>query len=79
MPWKKSEPMEERIEFAIESVRPRTFGLLCREYGISSRDRIQMARALFAFGLVGMGEESRRPRSSPGAAEVKKWCARSCG
>jgi hypothetical protein len=37
MPWKKSEPMEERIEFALKAMRALNFRALCQEYGISSK------------------------------------------
>src|SRR5205814_9366900 len=36
MPWKKSEPMEERIEFGLRAVRNENFRALCREYGITA-------------------------------------------
>jgi transposase len=37
MPWKKSEPMEQRIEFGIKAMRALNFRALCQEYGISTK------------------------------------------
>ena len=37
MPWKKSEPMEQRVEFALQALRSGNFRELCQEYGISSK------------------------------------------
>jgi hypothetical protein len=37
MPWKKSEPMEERIEFALKAMRTLNFRALCEEYGIRAK------------------------------------------
>jgi hypothetical protein len=37
MPWKKTEPMEQRIEFALKALRTFNFRALCQEYGISAK------------------------------------------
>src|SRR5437773_12401856 len=37
MPWKKSEPMEERMEFAVRAMQTLNFRALCQQYGISTK------------------------------------------
>jgi transposase InsO family protein len=63
MPWKKSEPMEQRIEFAVKALRTLNFRGLCREYGISAKTGYKWRERFLRGGLGRMEEESRRPRS----------------
>ena len=63
MPWKKSEPMEERMEFAVRAMRTLNFRTLCQEYGISAKTGYKWKERFRGKGLAGMEEESRRPRS----------------
>lgn len=65
MPWKKSEPMEERIEFALKAMRALNFRALCQEYGISAKTGYKWKERFLREGVEGMAEESRRPKSSP--------------
>ena len=74
MPWKKSEPMEERIEFGLRAVRNENFRALCREYGITARTGYKWRERFLRCGIEGMEEESRRPRSSPEALEENEVC-----
>jgi transposase len=37
MPWEKSEPMDQRREFAIKALGTLNFRALCQEYGISAK------------------------------------------
>ncbi len=68
MPWKKSEPMEERIEFGLRAVRNENFRALCREYGITARTGYKGRGRMVRWGTEGgLREESRRPHHSPGA------------
>src|ERR1700686_1373074 len=64
MPWKKSEPMDLRKEFAIKALGTLNFRALCQEYGISAKTGYKWRERFLRQGLEGMGEESRRPRSS---------------
>lgn len=57
--------MEERIEFALKAMRTLNFRALCQEYGISAKTGYKWKARLVREGLEGMGEESRRPKSSP--------------
>jgi transposase InsO family protein len=74
MPWKKSEPMEERIEFGVRALRSENFRALCREYGITARTGYKWRERFLRYGIEGMAEESRRPRSSPGALGEREVC-----
>jgi hypothetical protein len=37
MPWKKSEPMDQRRDFALKALGTLNFRALCEEYGISTK------------------------------------------
>lgn len=63
MPWKKSEPMEERIEFGVRALRSENFRALCREYGITARTGYKWRERFLHYGIEGMAEESRRPQT----------------
>ena len=63
MPWRKSEPMEQRIEFGIKALRTLNFRALCQEYGISTKTGYKWKERLLREGIEGMGERSRRPHS----------------
>jgi putative transposase len=74
MPWKKSEPMDQRREFAIKALGTLNFRALCQEYGISAKTGYKWRERFLRQGLEGMGEESRRPRSSPGQLSESQVC-----
>jgi len=74
MPWKKSEPMEERIEFGLRAMGKENFRALCREYGITARTGYKWRERFVRWGKEGMVEGSRRPRSSPAALEEREVC-----
>lgn len=61
MPWKKSEPMEQRIEFALRALRSLNFRALCQEYGISAKTGYKWRERFLREGVEGMEERSRRP------------------
>ena len=65
MPWKKSEPMDQRLEFSCKALRGGNFRALCREYGISAKTGYKWQERFLRDGANGMMEESRRPRSHP--------------
>src|SRR5580658_688195 len=65
MPWKKSEPMDQRREFALKALGTLNFRALCQEYGISAKTGYKWRERFLRQGLEGMEEDSRRPRSSP--------------
>src|SRR6478672_1638953 len=74
MPWKKIEPMEERIEFALKAMGTLNFRQLCREYGISAKTGYKWKERFLAYGLNGMTDESRRPNSNPEGLEEPVVC-----
>ena len=74
MPWKKSEPMEERIEFGLRALEGGNFRALCREYGITARTGYKWRKRLVRWGTEGLKEESRRPHRSPGALGEREVC-----
>ena len=63
MPWKKSEPMEERIEFGLKALGAVNFRALCQEYGISTKTGYKWKERFLRDGIRGMVERSRRPKS----------------
>src|SRR6266496_217292 len=62
MPWKKIEPMEERIEFALKTMGTLNFRALCQEYGISAKTGYKWKERFLREGIRGMEEQSRRPQ-----------------
>jgi hypothetical protein len=74
MPWKKSEPMEQRREFGLRALGSENFRALCREYGITARTGYKWRERFLRWGIEGMREESRRPRTSPGALGEREVC-----
>ena len=69
MPWKKSEPMEQRTEFALKALKSENFRALCPEYGISTKTGYKWRERFLSRGIAGLAEESRRPQSH--ALELK--------
>ena len=65
MPWKTTNVMNQRIEFALKSLKTSNFRELCRDYGISTKTGYKWQKRLLEHGTGGMEEQSRRPRSSP--------------
>ncbi len=74
MPWKKSEPMEQRIEFALKAMGTLNFRALCQEYGISTKTGYKWRERFFRWGWEGMAEESRRPKSNPQQLPEEEVC-----
>jgi putative transposase len=62
MPWRKSEPMDQRIEFAIKAMRTLNFRALCQEYGISTKTGYKWRERFLRNGFEGLEEQSRRPK-----------------
>jgi len=50
MPWKTSEPMDQRIEFAMEALRTDNFRALCAKYGISPKTGYKWRERLLRRG-----------------------------
>lgn len=74
MPWRKTEPMEQRIEFALKAMQTLNFRVLCQEYGISTKTGYKWKERFMREGLEGMGEESRRPKSHAAQLPEEEVC-----
>lgn len=74
MPWKEIDAMNQRTEFALRAVRTENFRALCREYGISAKTGYKWKERFLEYGLNGMAEESRKPKSSPGGLNEAVVC-----
>jgi putative transposase len=74
MPWRKSEPMDQRIEFVLKAMQTLNFRALCQEYGVSTKTGYKWKQRLINGGLEGIKEESRRPRSSPNHLSEEEVC-----
>jgi putative transposase len=57
MPWKKSEPMEQRAEFALKALKSENFRALCQECGISSKTGYKWRERFLREGLKDLAEE----------------------
>lgn len=66
--------MQEKIEFALKAMRTLNFRALCQEYGISAKTGYKWKERFVREGLEGMGEESRRPKSSPEQLPEEEVC-----
>jgi transposase InsO family protein len=71
MPWKETEVVDQRTEFVLRALRDvEPFGDLCREFGISRKTGYKWKERFLSEGLAGLGNQSRRPATSP--QEVKE-------
>jgi transposase InsO family protein len=55
--------MEQRMEFGLKALQTDNFRALCQEYGISPKTGYKWRERMLRYGLAGMAEQSRRPRS----------------
>src|SRR5260370_2603453 len=74
MHWKKSEPMEQRMEFALKALKSENFRALCEEYGISTKTGYKWRERFLRQGLGGLAEKSRRPQSSAQQLSQEEVC-----
>ena len=74
MPWKKSEPMDQRIEFCLKTLRSGNFRELCREYDISTKTGYKWRERFLREGSAGMEEQSRRPLSHSESLVEREVC-----
>jgi transposase-like protein len=66
MPWKETNVMQLKTEFAIRSMlNTIPFRSLCREYGISTKTGYKWKQRFIHEYPNGLQERSRRPLSSP--------------
>lgn len=74
MPWKEIEPMNQRTEFVLQSLKANNFRALCQQYGISAKTGYKWQQRFLAHGVEGMAELSRKPKSSPNGLDEATVC-----
>jgi len=65
MPWEKSEPMDQRVEFCVKAVQGGNFRALCRVYGISAKGWIDPWAVNFVRADIG-------PKKTDATKKIKK-------
>src|SRR4051812_42966247 len=66
MPWKEVTAMDEKKRFIDTYLDWRgSFLRLCKEFGISPKTGYKYVAKYQTLGLLGLAEQSRRPRHSP--------------
>ncbi len=75
MPWQRTDPMDQRTQFALEAVSTHNFRALCRQYGISAKTGYKWKERLLQHGVGGLAEESRRPHQHPEALDESAVCS----
>ena len=68
MPWKETQKMDQRMEFALKALVHPNFRELCREDGISAKTGYQWRERFVQHGMAGLHDLSRRPQGH--AAEL---------
>lgn len=75
MPWQETEVVDQRTEFVLRVLRGgERFGEICREYGISRKTGYKWKERFIQEGLGGLGDESRRPKTSPSELSETMVC-----
>lgn len=75
MPWREIEPMDQKMEFCLKSLRGCNFRELCGAYGISTKTGYKWRERFLERGYQGLEELSRRPHRHPEQLEVEQVCA----
>ena len=65
MPWRETNPMNEKTKFVHRLEDGERMSDLCREFGISRKTGYKILRRYEAEGIQGLLEQSRRPFRSP--------------
>lgn len=75
MPWQETDVVDQRTEFVLRVLRGgEGFGEICREYGISRKTGYKWKERFIQEGLAGLGDESRRPKTSPSELSETMVC-----
>src|SRR3954471_16832006 len=61
MPWKKCNPIDERLKFIARLLDGEKMAGLCREFGISRKTGYKILTRYNEIGLDGLTDRSRRP------------------
>ena len=71
MPWKESDLMDRRTEFALRTLDSKErFAELCEEYGISRKTGYKWKQRFVQDGIAGLANQSRRPKTRQGLDEA---------
>jgi transposase InsO family protein len=66
MAWRRTEPMQERMQFVVEALGGAfTMSELCERYGVSRKTGYKWVERFKTEGWLGLADLSRRPRRSP--------------
>lgn len=66
MPWRETEPMEQKVLFMADHLRSAYFFTdLCRLYGISRKTGYKWVKRFNQLGLEGLQDRSRKPANCP--------------
>ena len=74
MPWRKTEAMDQKMEFCLKALRGSNFRQLCREYEISTKTGYKWRERFLERGYQGLEELSRRPHQHPEQVEGEQVC-----
>src|ERR1700748_2058043 len=75
MPWTETCVVDKRTEFVLRVLRDvERFGDVCQEFGISRKTGYKWKERFLEEGLSGLGDQSRRPASSPGEVKEATVC-----
>ena len=74
MPWRKTEAMDQKMEFCLKALRGSNFRQLCREYEISTKTGYKWRERFLERGYQGLEELSRRPHKHPEQVEGEQVC-----
>lgn len=75
MPWQETGVVDQRRQFVLEMIaESEPFGELCRRFGISRKTGYKWKQRFLCEGLSGLGDESRRPKSSPNELSETMVC-----
>ena len=75
MPWTETSVVDQRTEFVLRVMRNvERFDELCREFGISRKTGYKWKERFLQEGLSGLGDQSRRPESSPREVSETRVC-----
>ncbi len=75
MPWQETDVVDQRSQFVLRAMSGKEpFGELCREFGISRKTGYKWKERFLSDGLSGLGDESRRPKTSPNELSETMVC-----
>ncbi len=74
MPWKETNIMNQKIEFAKKAQNTENFSKLCQEYSISRKTGYKWQRRFFEKGAAGLEDLSRKPQSNSSSLDEDIIC-----